>query len=146
MCDLLLQYVLPELLYFCYVWWSLSLDGLFPSSLCNLLAFSLNILFCLYCSCLFVYLLSLCALACSVCFRSSLQSMSCSSAVILCFLRMILSFLLVMLVVFLLVFSDDGYVSSYLVYLFLESLLPGWWSASWLPIGWWFWWCYLIGY
>ena len=38
-------------------------------------------------------------------FRSSLQAMSCSSAVILCFLRMILSFLFIMLVVFPLLYS-----------------------------------------
>ena len=54
---------------------------------------------------LLVYLQSLCALACSVSFRSSLQAMSSSSAVILCFLRMVFSLLLILLVVFPLVYS-----------------------------------------
>ena len=66
---------------------------------------SLNILFCLYCSLLLVYLLVLCALACSACFRSSLQAMSYPSAVILCFLGMVMNFLLILLVAFPLVYS-----------------------------------------
>ena len=66
---------------------------------------SLNLLFCLYCSLLLIYLHSLCALDCNACLRSSLQAFNWSSDTTLCFFRIFFSFLLVLLVLFPFVYS-----------------------------------------